>query len=74
MTSVLGGQETLPESSDILAGYHRRHRSPRGDREGGGMAATKAEMPGEPSSSRKLEERGSKGGRGSREQIAGGEV
>lgn len=46
MTSVLGGQETLPQSSDILAGDQRRHRNSWGDREGGGMAATKAEMPG----------------------------
>lgn len=30
MTSVLGGQETLPQSSDILAGYQRRHRNSLG--------------------------------------------
>lgn len=36
MTSVLGGQQTLPQSSDVLAGHHRRHRSPRATERAGG--------------------------------------
>ena len=41
MTSVLGGQETLPQSSDILAGYQTRHRNSLGWHRGQGDGSNK---------------------------------